>query len=114
MPVNGPKEYPIRFQIFWNDDLKRRAQRLAHRYGGSVAEVLRAGIAALEREHKSALHRRADAPVMGVIHILHTGLALCGAGMPLDWPGSDRWVRIQEDGATCAPCVSAKEHARDR
>lgn len=51
------------------------------------------------------------------VHILRWGLALCGAGMPLDWPQGDRWVPFRTAGRTametiversdidCAPCL---------
>jgi len=44
-----------------------------------------------------------------MIHILKEGLALCGAGAPLDWPAGDRWVAFNEDlsKATCRGCMSA-------
>lgn len=46
--------------IWWSEDDLNRALRLAHRYGGSVSEVLRAGIRALEREHMREVRRGED------------------------------------------------------
>lgn len=43
--------YTLRKTFFWSADDKHRAEVLAYRYNGSVSEVLRAGIRALEREH---------------------------------------------------------------
>jgi hypothetical protein len=33
---------------------------------------------------------------MRVVHILHHGLALCGAGVPNSWPSDHRWVSIAD------------------
>lgn len=55
MPTNGEKVFTVSKLIKLTEEQHARAQRLAHRYGGSVNEVLRAGIDALEREHKRTL-----------------------------------------------------------
>ncbi len=52
MPTNGPKVFTVRKLLTFTPEQEQRAQRLAHKYGGSFNEVVRAGIAALEREHK--------------------------------------------------------------
>ena len=45
------------------------------------------------------------------IHALKHGLALCGAGRPVDWPEGDRWVSYEDhdarEQATCPACLSA-------
>ena len=44
------------------------------------------------------------------VHILKSGLAKCGAGMPINWPHGDRWVSFQDPAltdvgvATCPTC----------
>jgi len=35
-------------------------------------------------------------PQHRVVHILHQGLALCGAGLPNSWPTAHRWVSIAD------------------
>ena len=45
-----------------------------------------------------------------VCHILRSGLALCGAGMPQDWPKGQRWIpesgvaQMRAQGGLCAGC----------
>lgn len=55
MPVNGPKVFTVRKLVTLTPEQHIRAQRLAHKYNGSVNEVLREGIGALEREHTRAM-----------------------------------------------------------
>jgi hypothetical protein len=43
-----------------------------------------------------------------IVHILHHGVALCGQpGLPSTWPLGQRWVRLEDDGATCRGCIAA-------
>lgn len=47
-----------------------------------------------------------------VVHILHEGLALCGAGTPTSWD-NELWVCAQHvDDATCQGCIAAHGRAR--
>lgn len=82
------------------DDERARCERLVGLYGGTISDVLRAGIPALEREHAR------EAPT---IHLLRGGLALCGLpGMPRDWPLGHRWTSFRSpEDATCSACVGA-------
>ena len=48
-----------------------------------------------------------------VCHVLRGGLALCGAGMPNDWPAGQRWIpesgvaQMRAQGGLCAGCEVA-------
>jgi hypothetical protein len=54
---------------------------------------------------RACLDRAREA--LRVVHILHEGRALCGqSGLPTDWPSGHRWVRREDDGATCRKCVA--------
>ncbi len=54
MPTNGPKVYTVRKLCTFTEDQRDTIARLAKKYGGSEREVVRAGIAALVREHRRA------------------------------------------------------------
>ena len=42
---------------------------------------------------------------MTTVHILHNGVAICGAGIPRDWPEGHKWVRADSSPvATCTAC----------
>lgn len=53
-----PKRLTERKLLLMTKDEMERALKLSTKYGGSVSEVLRAGIAALEREHARTLAPR--------------------------------------------------------
>jgi len=47
------------------------------------------------------------------VHMLKTGLAVCGAGMPNDWPDGDRWVaynnKSDRGSINCQGCLASDE-----
>ena len=52
----------------------------------------------------------ASRPCPPPVHILRHGHALCGLqGPPSQWPPEHKWVRVNEDGATCVECVAHQE-----
>lgn len=52
------------------------------------------------------------------IHILMHGLALCGAGFPLDWPNGELWWGFNASDvlqrATCTECVECYKRSEQR
>jgi len=44
------------------------------------------------------------------VHMLKSGLAVCGAGMPNDWPDGDRWVaynnKSDRGSVNCQGCLA--------
>lgn len=61
---------------------------------------------------RGLLEKEPGATTGTVTHILSEGLALCGKGLPTDWP-TDRWVYpFGADKATCVACVRAHERGK--
>ena len=75
-------------------------------YQRDLADTLAALCDEVER-----LRAAQPVPVVRVVHVLKYGVALCGAGTPIQWPADDRWIADRDpdavDEATCVPCRAA-------